>query len=59
MTQINQAFADKGINIAAQYLQTNEDIGYVVVDVEAKNADEAFEHLMQIEGTIKTRMLHW
>jgi D-3-phosphoglycerate dehydrogenase len=59
LTQINQAFADKGINIAAQYLQTNEDIGYVVVDVDAENADEAFEHLTQIEGTIKTRMLHW
>lgn len=59
LTQINQAFANKGINIAAQYLQTNEEIGYVVVDVEAQNADEAFEHLAQIEGTIKTRMLHW
>lgn len=59
LTQINQAFASKGINIAAQYLQTNQEIGYVVVDVDSKNADEAFEHLAQIEGTIKTRMLHW
>ncbi len=32
LRQINQAFADQNINIAAQYLQTSEEIGYVVVD---------------------------
>lgn len=58
LTQINQAFASKNINIAAQYLQTNEEIGYVVVDVEADRADDAFEQLEAIEGTIKTRLLH-
>jgi len=58
LTQINQTFATQGINIAAQYLQTNEDIGYVVIDVEAKSAEEALEHLKKIEGTIKTRVLH-
>lgn len=34
LTQINQAFAQHGINIAAQYLQTDEAIGYVVIDVD-------------------------
>ena len=58
LTQINQAFANKGINIAAQYLQTNENIGYVVVDVETDHAEEAFAQLSQIPGTIKTRILH-
>jgi len=58
LTQINQAFADKSINIAAQYLQTNENIGYVVVDIDAKNAKEGLAQLSAIEGTIKTRMLH-
>ncbi|MEP1553726.1 phosphoglycerate dehydrogenase, partial [Paraglaciecola sp.] len=58
LTQINQAFAEKGLNIAAQYLQTNENIGYVVIDVEADDAGEAFEQLLKIDGTIKTRMLH-
>ncbi|MFT5276932.1 MAG: D-3-phosphoglycerate dehydrogenase [Glaciecola sp.] len=58
LTQINQAFADQNINIAAQYLQTTEEIGYVVVDVEADRADDAFEQLEAIEGTIKTRLLH-
>ena len=58
LTQINQAFAAKGVNIAAQYLQTNENIGYVVIDVETDHAEEAFEQLTRIEGTIKTRILH-
>jgi D-3-phosphoglycerate dehydrogenase len=58
LTQINQAFAAHNINIAAQYLQTSNNIGYVVIDVETDDADQAFEQLMLIEGTIKTRILH-
>ncbi|MDG1121667.1 MAG: phosphoglycerate dehydrogenase [Glaciecola sp.] len=58
LTQINQAFASQNINIAAQYLQTNENIGYVVIDVETDRADDAFAQLTQINGTIKTRILH-
>jgi D-3-phosphoglycerate dehydrogenase len=58
LTQINHAFAEQSINIAAQYLQTNENIGYVVIDVESDVAEAAFEQLMAIPGTIKTRILH-
>lgn len=58
LTQINQAFAEKNINIAAQYLQTNDNIGYVVVDIESKNAVEGLAQLAAIPGTIKTRLLH-
>lgn len=58
LTQINQTFAEQGINIAAQYLQTDESIGYVVVDVETDHAERAFAQLQQIKGTIKTRILH-
>ena len=57
LTQINQAFAEKNINIAAQYLQTDDVIGYVVIDVETDDADEALEQLNLIEGTIKSRIL--
>ncbi len=58
LTQINQTFAAKGINIEAQYLQTTADIGYVVIDVEADRANEGLAELQQIKGTIKTRILH-
>ena len=58
LTQINQAFAEKGINIEAQYLQTTAEIGYVVVDVQQDRAYDALAQLQQIDGTIKTRILH-
>ncbi len=58
LTQINQIFAQKEINIEAQYLQTSAEIGYVVVDVEAEKGYDAFNELQQIDGTIKTRILH-
>ena len=58
MTKINLAFAKHNINIAAQYLQTDDKIGYVVIDIEAEHSDVALKALKQIEGTIKARILH-
>ncbi|GAA5138971.1 phosphoglycerate dehydrogenase [Thalassotalea piscium] len=58
LTKINQAFAEHNINIAAQYLQTDSKIGYVVIDIEAENSDLALRELKQIKGTIKARILH-
>lgn len=58
LIQINQAFAEKGINIAAQYLQTTNEIGYVVMEVNSDQAEEALEQMKTIDGTIRTRLLH-
>ncbi|MGB2742307.1 MAG: phosphoglycerate dehydrogenase [Cognaticolwellia sp.] len=58
LTQINQAFAKHNINIAAQYLQTADQIGYVVIDIEAENREIALKELKQIDATIRTRLLH-
>ena len=58
LTQINQAFTQHGINIAAQYLQTNETIGYVVIDVETDHSEVALKELRAIDGTIRARILH-
>ena len=58
LTQINQAFAQHGINIAAQYLQTDESIGYVVIDVDSDDSEIAIKELRAVEGTIKARILH-
>ncbi|MCG8671884.1 MAG: phosphoglycerate dehydrogenase [Pseudomonadales bacterium] len=57
MTKINTIFSDNNINIASQYLQTNEKIGYVVIDVDADYSDLALEKLREVEGTIRTRVL--
>lgn len=56
--QINRTFAERGINIEAQYLQTTADVGYVVIDVEADKANDGLAQLLQIDGTIKARLLH-
>lgn len=58
LTSINRIFADEGINIAAQYLQTSAEMGYVVIDVETARAEEALIQLKEIEGTIRARILH-
>ncbi|MCG8315413.1 MAG: phosphoglycerate dehydrogenase [Pseudomonadales bacterium] len=57
LTKINTVFSDNNINIASQYLQTNEKIGYVVIDVDADYSDLALEKLKEVEGTIRTRVL--
>ena len=57
LSQINAVFSDNDINIGGQYLQTNEDIGYVVIDVNKGCSKLAIEKLRTIEGTIRTRVL--
>ncbi|KPZ73547.1 D-3-phosphoglycerate dehydrogenase [Shewanella sp. P1-14-1] len=57
LIKINQAFSEKGINIAAQYLQTTADIGYVVMEVDSNQAEQALGELKAIDGTIRTRVL--
>jgi D-3-phosphoglycerate dehydrogenase len=58
LTQINQMFAKLDINIAAQYLQTADQIGYVVIDIEAENSKLALKELKQIDATIRVRLLN-
>lgn len=58
MNQINQIFAEEGINIAGQYLQTSSHIGYVVIDVETEYSEKALAKLKEINGTIRARILH-
>ena len=56
-TPINTVFSGEGINITGQYLQTNADVGYVVIDVEQDDSSVALQQLQQIEATIRTRLL--
>lgn len=57
LSQINQILADNHINISAQFLQTNEKVGYVVIDMDARSSDLALDKLAQVPGTIRTRVL--
>ena len=57
MSAINQIFSEFNINVAAQYLQTNDRVGYVVVDIEAEYSQGALAALKGIAGTIRCRVL--
>ncbi|MCF6226466.1 MAG: phosphoglycerate dehydrogenase [Xanthomonadales bacterium] len=58
LQQINQVFSDNNVNISAQYLQTNENIGYVVMDIEAADFNGLLADLKAIPSTIRCRMLY-
>ncbi|MCX2801219.1 phosphoglycerate dehydrogenase [Microbulbifer thermotolerans] len=57
LSAINQVFSENNINISAQFLQTNETLGYVVIDVDAEYSDLALEKLKNIPGTLRCRVL--
>lgn len=58
LEQINHTFADQNINIAAMYLQTLKDTGFVIMDIQSQVNEQLIKTLNQINGTIKVRVLH-
>ena len=59
LRQINEVFSGRNLNISAQYLQTDPEVGYVVVDVDgAIDDDQVREELRRIDGTIRVRFLY-
>jgi D-3-phosphoglycerate dehydrogenase len=58
LSAINSSLSANHINILSQYLKTNEDIGYVVLDIDSALSAQAFELLKDIKGTIKVRMVY-
>ena len=58
LSEINTQLSKHHINIVAQYLKTNELIGYVVLDVDKGLSKDAVELLKKVKGTIKVRLLY-
>ncbi len=61
LSALNAIFSEMQINIAGQYLQTNPKIGYVVIDVDARDIEESMtlrRKLDAVPGTIRTRILY-
>ena len=58
MRQINEIFAKLNINVAAQYLQTTADIGYVVMDIQYAEPEKVVPLLKEVTGTLKCRILY-
>ena len=58
LSNINNLFSANNINICGQYLQTNNKIGYVVIDIDKAHSELALEKLREVEGTIRCRVLY-
>ncbi|MEP7372837.1 MAG: phosphoglycerate dehydrogenase [Chitinophagaceae bacterium] len=58
LSAINTQLSRHNINIVGQYLKTNEEIGYVVLDVDKKLSAQALGLLKEVKDTIKVRMLY-
>jgi D-3-phosphoglycerate dehydrogenase / 2-oxoglutarate reductase len=58
LSEINTQLSKYKINILGQYLKTNEEIGYVVLDVDKQLSAQALGLLKEVKGTIKVRMLY-
>lgn len=57
LSEINGIFSATGINIRSQYLQTNDEIGYVVTDIDVEYSALALKKLNEVKGTIRCRVL--
>lgn len=58
LSEINTKLSEHKINILGQYLKTNDEIGYVVLDVSKNISKEAMELLKEVKETIKVRLLY-
>jgi D-3-phosphoglycerate dehydrogenase len=58
LAKINQILASYEVNIVGQYLKTNENIGYVITDINKAYSPDAINELKEIPGTIRFRMLY-
>lgn len=60
LSQINDIFRDRGINIDGQFLRTDPKVGYVVIDVTADEEQTASlrEAMAAIDGTLRVRVLY-
>lgn len=58
LSEINSTLSSHDINILAQYLKTNDEIGYVVLDIDKRLSNQALQLLKDVKNTIKTRLLY-
>lgn len=58
--RLNEVLARHSVNIAAQYYETDHDVGYVVLDADASAADgqRVLADIRALEGTIRARLLY-
>lgn len=58
LMQINKLIGEQKVNIEGQYLKTNEEIGYVITDINKNYNKNLIEKMHSIPGTIRLRVLY-
>lgn len=58
LKELNAYFSSRDINISAQYLQTDPDIGYVIIETESELSSSVLNDLKNIPNTIRVRILY-
>jgi D-3-phosphoglycerate dehydrogenase len=58
LANISQVLVKHNINVVGQYLKTNEDIGYVIIDIDKAYDEQVIKELRAIENTIRFRVLY-
>jgi D-3-phosphoglycerate dehydrogenase len=58
LKEINNFFASRNINISAEYLQTDPDIGYVIMETDSDLDSSVLRDLKNIPHTIRARILY-
>jgi D-3-phosphoglycerate dehydrogenase len=60
LRRLNEVFLQRDVNIAAQYLETDSEIGYVVLDLDlvGHDSDELLEEIRGLDGTISARLIY-
>jgi D-3-phosphoglycerate dehydrogenase len=58
LSEINTQLSKHSINILGQYLKTNDQIGYVVLDVDKALSKKALQLLKDVKETMKVRMVY-
>ncbi len=57
LSEINTIMGNMGVNIVGQYLKTNEEIGYVVLDIAKAPSKDILKALQKVKHTIRARVL--
>lgn len=58
LAEINNLLAKHDINVAGQYLKTNEEVGYVITDINKNYDEQVIRNLKKIKATIRFRVLY-
>jgi D-3-phosphoglycerate dehydrogenase len=60
LRRLNEVFLQRDINIFAQYLETDKEVGYVVLDADlaGQASAEILDEIRALDGTIRARLIY-